>query len=157
MKIKSILLSLSMAILLVACAPKDADIEKEIAAKMTDMPGMQVSVKDGVATISGVCKDASCKESCEKIAKDVKGVKSVVNNCEIASEPVVVAPVEISSDGTLSSSANTVVQSYSGVTATVLDGVITLKGDINRDQLAGLIQSMQELHPKKVENQLTIK
>lgn len=157
MKIKSIVWSLSLAVLLVACAPKDADIEKEIAAKMTNMPGMQVSVNNGVATISGVCKDASCKESCENIAKGVKGVKSVVNNCEIASEPVAVVPVEISSDAALTSSATNLVKSYAGVTASVLDGVITLKGDIKRDELPGLIQSMQELHPKKVENQLTIK
>ncbi|HSD06292.1 BON domain-containing protein [Flavobacterium sp.] len=159
MKIKSIICSLSIAVLVLSCGPKDADIQKEIAAKMGDMPGMQVTVKDGVATISGVCKDAACKESCESIAKGVKGVKSVVNNCEIAApEPVITtAPVEINSDAVLNTEVSKVVETYSGVKATVLDGVVTLKGEIKRDQLPILIQSIQELKPKKVENQLTIK
>lgn len=159
MKIKSILLGMSLAFLLVACGPKDADIQKEIAAKMGDMPGMEVTVKDGIATISGVCKDAACKESCEAIAKGIKGVKSVVNNCEIAApEPVATtAPVVINADSVLNTSINEVVKTYSGVTATVLDGVVTLKGDIKRDQLPALIKSVQELKPKKVENKLTIK
>lgn len=157
MKIKSIFWSLSIALLFAACGPKDADVEKEIAAKMGDMPGMQVSVKDGVATISGVCVDAACKESCENIAKGVKGVKSVVNNCEIAAPMPEPAPVEISSDADLTSSVNQVIATYSGVSAAVTDGVVTLTGEIKRDQLPGLIQSMQELKPKKVENQLTIK
>ncbi|MBK0369303.1 BON domain-containing protein [Flavobacterium agrisoli] len=157
MKMKSIVFGISLAVLLAACGPKDADIEKEIASKMSTMPGMQVSVKDGVATIAGVCKDAACKESCEEIAKSVKGVKSVVNNCEIASFEVVAPPVEISSDEMLNTSVAAVLKSYEGVSASVNDGVITLTGEIKRDNLPGLIQSMQELKPKKVENQLTIK
>jgi hyperosmotically inducible protein len=157
MKIKSILLGMSFAFLLVACGPKDADIQKEIAAKMSTMPGMEVTVKDGIATISGVCKDAACKESCEAIAKGIKGVKSVVNNCEIAAPVPVAAPVVINVDSVLNTSVSEVVKTYSGVTATVLDGVVTLKGDIKRDQLPALIKSVQELKPKKVENKLTIK
>jgi osmotically-inducible protein OsmY len=157
MKIKSILLGMSFAFLLVACGPKDADIQKEIAAKMSTMPGMEVTVKDGIATISGVCKDAACKESCEAIAKGIKGVKSVVNNCEIAAPVPVPAPVVINADSVLNTSVSEVVKTYSGVTATVLDGVVTLKGDIKRDQLPALIKSVQELKPKKVENKLTIK
>lgn len=161
MKIKSIICSLSIAVLMLSCGPKDADIEKEITAKMSEMSGahMSVSVKDGVATISGICKDLACKESCENIAKGVKGVKSVVNNCEIAvAEPVVAAaPVEINTDAVLNTSVSKIVETYSGVTATVLDGVVTLKGEIKKDKLPALIQSVQELKPKKVENQLIIK
>ncbi|WP_264554225.1 BON domain-containing protein [Flavobacterium sp. N2038] len=159
MKIKSILLGMCLALSLVACGPKDADIQKEIAAKMGDMPGMEVTVKDGVATISGICKDAACKESCENIAKGIKGVKSVVNNCEIkAPEPVATAaPVEINADSVLNTSVSEVVKTYSGVTASVKDGVVTLTGDIKKSQLPNLIKSVQELKPKKVENKLTIK
>ncbi|WP_348796978.1 BON domain-containing protein [Flavobacterium adhaerens] len=157
MKIKSIICSLCIALLVLSCGPKDADIQKEILAKMGDMPEMQVSVKDGIATISGICKDEACKASCENIAKEVKGVKSVVNNCKIAAPEPIIAPIEINTDAILTTAVSKVVETYSGVTATVLDGVITLKGEIKRDQLPTLIQSMQELKPKKVENQLTIK
>lgn len=158
MKIKSMLLGMSFAFLLVACGPKDADIQKEITAKLTELPGVSVTVEKGVATISGTCKDDAFKQNAESIVKGVKGVKSVVNNCEIpAPEPVVAAPVEINPDAVLTTSVNEVVKTYSGVTAAVKDGVVTLTGDIKRSQLQNLIKSVQELKPKKVENKLTIK
>ncbi|MCM0667793.1 BON domain-containing protein [Flavobacterium tyrosinilyticum] len=158
MKIKSMLLGMSFAFLLVACGPKDADIQKEITAKLSELPGVSVTVEKGVATISGTCKDDAFKQNAESIVKGIKGVKSVVNNCEIATpEPVVAAPVEINPDAVLTTSVNEVVKTYSGVTATVKDGVITLTGDIKRSQLQNLIKSVQELKPKKVENKLTIK
>lgn len=158
MKIKSMLLGMSFAFLLVACGPKDADIQKEITAKLTELPGVSVTVEKGVATISGTCKDDAFKQNAESIVKGIKGVKSVVNNCEIpAPEPVVAAPVEINPDAVLTTSVNEVVKTYSGVTAAVKDGVVTLTGDIKRSQLPNLIKSVQELKPKKVENKLTIK
>lgn len=158
MKIRSILLGMSFAFLLVACGPKDADIQKEITAKLTELPGVSVTVEKGVATISGTCKDDAFKQNAESIVKGIKGVKSVVNNCEIpAPEPVVAAPVEINPDAVLTTSVNEVVKTYSGVTAAVKDGVVILTGDIKRSQLQNLIKSVQELKPKKVENKLTIK
>jgi len=159
MKVKSILLGLCLAFSLVACGPKDADIQKEIAAKISALPGVDVSVKDGVATISGICKDEALKQNAESIVKGIKGVKSVVNNCEIAApEPVAApAPVEINPDAVLTTSVNEVVKTYNGVTAAVKDGVVTLTGTIKKEQLPNLIKSVQELKPKKVENKLTIK
>jgi hyperosmotically inducible protein len=159
MKIKSILLGMSLALSLVACGPKDADIQKEITAKLSALPGVEVTVKDGVATISGICKDDAFKQNAESIIKGIKGVKSVVNNCEIAAPETVIAPapVEINPDSVLNTSVNEVVKTYNGVSATVKDGVVTLTGNIKRDQLPNLIKSVQELKPKKVENKLTIK
>ncbi|MFH7005632.1 BON domain-containing protein [Flavobacterium bizetiae] len=159
MKIKSILLGMGLAVSLVACGPKDADIQKDINAQISALPGVEVSVVKGVATISGTCNDETVKQNAENIVKGVKGVKTVVNNCEIpAPEPVATpAPVEINADGVLTTSVNEVVKTYSGVTATVKDGVVTLTGDIKRAQLPNLIKSVQELKPKKVENKLTIK
>ena len=161
MKMKSIVLGMCLAISLVACGPKDADIQKEIAAKVTAFPGVEVTVKDGVATISGMCKDDAFKQNVETIIKGIKGVKSVENNCEIAApepEPVAApAPVVINADSVLTTSVNEVVKTYSGVSATVLNGVVTLTGNIKKEQLPNLIKSVQELKPKKVENKLTIK
>lgn len=159
MKIRSILLGMSLALSLVACGPKDADIEKEISTKLSALPGVEVTVKDGVATISGICKDDAFKQNAESIIKGIKGVKSVVNNCEIAAPETVAtpAPVEINPDAVLNTSINEVVKTYNGVSATVKDGVVTLTGTIKRDQLPNLIKSVQELKPKKVENKLTIK
>jgi osmotically-inducible protein OsmY len=161
MRIKSILLGMCFAFALVSCGPKDADIQKDATEKLSALPGVEVTVAKGVATISGTCKDDAVKLSAENIVKEVKGVKTVVNNCEIpapAPEPVsTAAPVEINADSVLTTSVNEVVKTYSGVTATVAGGVVTLTGDIKKDQLPNLIKSVQELKPKKVENKLTIK
>ncbi len=157
MKLKSAVFSLCLGFLLMACAPKDADIQKEIASKMSDMPEMQVSVTNGVATITGYCEDDACKEKCDNIAKGVKGVKSVVNNCVVVPPTPVAAPVEINSDQILVTSVAAATKAYSGVTASVENGVVTLTGDVKRSQLPGLMQAIQELKPKKVENKLTIK
>lgn len=159
MKIKSILLGMSFAVLLVACGPKDADIQKEVNAKISALPGVVVTVDKGVATISGTCSDDTAKQNAESLVKGVKGVKSVVNNCEIPAPEPEVAPaaVEINTDSVLTTSVSEVIKTYNGVSASVKDGVVTLTGNIKRDQLPNLIKSVQELKPKKVENKLTIK
>ena len=67
------------------------------------------------------------------------------------------APVEISSDEKLKSSVNDITKNYGDVKADVKDGVVTLTGSIKQDELQNLIMKVQELKPKKVDNQLTIK
>ena len=46
---------------------------------------------------------------------------------------------------------------FPGVTATQENGEVTLTGTVSRDNLPTLMQSIQGLHPKKVNNNLTIK
>ena len=65
--------------------------------------------------------------------------------------------VEINPDATLRTSVDNVLKAYDGVSADVKDGVVTLRGNIKQDDLQTLIMKVQELKPKKVENQLTIK
>jgi len=158
MKIRSILLGMSFAFSLVACAPKDADIQKEINEKL-NTPSVQVTVHEGVATIVGTCDDDAFKNNIERSVKAVKGVKTVVNNCQIPVTNVETpaAAVIINSDADLDKSVGKVVKAYDGVSATVVGGVVTLSGEIKRSELTSLIQSLQELKPKKVENKLTIK
>ena len=159
MKIKSILLGMGLAVSLVACSPKDADIQKEISEELSDTPSVQVTVHEGVATIVGTCDDDAFKKNIERSVKAVKGVKSVINNCQFP-EPNVepaAAAVIINSDADLDKSVGEVIKAYDGVNATVVGGVVTLSGEIKRSQLQPLIQSVQELKPQKVDNKLTIK
>ncbi|KRD12478.1 transporter [Flavobacterium sp. Root901] len=159
MKIRSILLGTGLAFSLLACAPKDADIEKAIKEKLSDTTEVTVTVHEGVATIVGTCDDEAFKKNIERSVKSVKGVKSVVNNCQIPQPNVepAAAAVIINSDADLDKSVGKVIKSYDGVSATVVGGVVTLSGEIKRDQLQPLIQRIQELKPQKVDNKLTIK
>ncbi len=65
--------------------------------------------------------------------------------------------VEINSDATLKQTVGDIVKNYEGVSADVNDGVVTLRGEINRDRLQPLIQAVNELKPKQVKNELKIK
>ena len=148
-KLKTVFLLFVMSTLFVSCKPSDADIQKAITEKM-NMPEMTTSVTDGVVTLSGECKDEECKASCEKLIKEVKGVKSVINNCTIP------APVIINPDEILTTSVTAALSNYPGVMASVADGVVTLTGEVSKSNLMPLMQSVQELQPKKVVNNLKI-
>lgn len=92
MKLTKLLMAviISASVFFVSCKPKDADIKAKIEAALKADPtisGTMVDVKEGVATISGECKDDACKANCEKIVAAIKGVKSVVNNCTVAPPP----------------------------------------------------------------------
>jgi hypothetical protein len=67
------------------------------------------------------------------------------------------APVEISTDDSLKNGVVDATKDYPGVTATVNNGEITLTGDIERTRLPNLMQSLNSLRPKKINNNLTIK
>jgi len=92
MKLTKVLMAVAVAssLTFVSCGPKDADIKAKIETALKADPMMSsttVDVKDGIATISGECKDDACKANCEKTVAAIKGVKSVVNNCTVAPPP----------------------------------------------------------------------
>ena len=144
---------------LTACNSKtsDADVKTSVdnaIAANSSLSGTYADVKDGVVTLSGQVNDEAAKASAETTAKGVKGVKSVTNNLTVAPPPA--APVEITADDPLKASVDNTIKAYPGVVATVKDGVITLTGQIKRADLQKLMQALNTLKPKKIENQLTI-
>jgi osmotically-inducible protein OsmY len=136
---------------------KDADIKAAIETALKADPmaaGTMVDVKDGIATLSGECKDDMCKAACEKIVAAVKGVKSVVNNCIVAPPP---APVVIAADDPLTQAVKDALTAFPGVTATVKDGIISLAGEIKKADLQKLMMVLQGLKPKKVDPSALVK
>jgi osmotically-inducible protein OsmY len=119
-------------------------------------PGVQVTVTDGVATLSGEVADEATRAAAETAARGVKGVKSVNSNLTVTPPP---APVVINPDTTLQETANSVIAGLSlpTVKAAVQDGVITLTGEIKKSELQRLMMKLNELKPKKIENKLTTK
>lgn len=150
-----------IAFSIASCGVKDADIQTAITEKAATAPelkGISANVKDGVVTLSGEFKDEADKAAAETTVKSIKGVKSVINNGTIAAPPpAAVAPVEISTDAPLQAAVNDAVKDFPGVMAEVKDGVVTLTGDIKRARLMTLMQAINTMKPKKVENKLTIK
>jgi hyperosmotically inducible periplasmic protein len=153
-------LFISLLVIVASCkqGPSDQDIENDLSSKMrTTAPGVIMTVKNGVVTLSGTCPDESCKHTSETAAKETRGVKEVVNNIIISAPPAPESTVEITSTDTLQTSLNSLLSAYKTVKGTVNDGVITLTGEIKRSQLTPLMQSVNELKPKRVVNNLEIK
>lgn len=160
MKLSKILIAvlLSAPVLFFSCKPKDADIQAKINEKFfatPDLAGANATVSDGVATLTGEVKDDAAKGQAEATAKEVKGVKSVVNNLTIT--PAAVPPPNIIPDSALSQGVIDAVKDFPTVSATVNNGEVTLTGSIQRSDLTKLMQSLNSLHPAKINNQLSVK
>jgi osmotically-inducible protein OsmY len=66
----------------------DDTITDQVRLKLTSDPdvkggALQVDVKSGVVTLSGAVELPKQRDKAEKIARKVKGVKSVVNHIEV--------------------------------------------------------------------------
>lgn len=132
---------------------KDTEIQSAIQAKTQSdaaFAGVNYAVAEGVVTLTGQTADETNKSNVENSVKGIDGVKSVVNN-------ITVAPVTITQDNPLQAGAERIAAKYGNVQAETSDGVITLRGQIQRDSLQQLMIEMNELKPKSIENQLVIK
>ena len=89
---------------------------------------------------------SACKSKKTETTTTTKTVDTTTNT----------APVQISSDDSLSTGVRDATKDFPGVNATVDNGEVTLTGSIKRDRLPTLMQSIHALHPKKVNNNLTV-
>lgn len=138
---------------------KDKEIEARIVERTTadaNMKGLTASVKDGVVTLSGQCKDETCKTSCAQSVQSIAGVKQVINNITVP-EVQAPAPVTITADDPLKASVDNAILNYKGVSADVSGGVVTLRGEIKKSELQNLMQALHSLQPKNIVNQLVVK
>jgi osmotically-inducible protein OsmY len=92
--------------------------------------------------------------SCKDKAKENSDTKTETRTDSASATP---GTPEISSDAALEQGVKDATKDYPAVTASVSNGEVTLTGTIERDKLPTLLQSINGLNPKKVNNQLTIK
>lgn len=157
-----------LALSMVACKPSDESIQQEVNTKLTSTaPGVNGQVHNGVVTLSGEVVDESSKTDAANAVQDIKGVKSVDNQITIAAPPPPPAPpttgtdssVLIAPDVALQKSIDSGFQAngLTGITAAVSNGEVTLTGSVQKASLRKIMQVVHESHPKKVNNQLTLK
>lgn len=153
------LVCLSMAIFALACSkgPDDAAITTSVKAKIAaDSPALanavSVTTVEGVVTLTGAVDAEAIKAKVEQDAKSVAGVKSVVNNLTVK------PPIVFSEDTTIKNAvmANLAARKITGVTASVVNGEVTLTGTISRANLQAAMMAANDAKPKKVINQMTI-
>jgi len=145
---------LALSTLLSACTADDSKIQEAAKANATAIdPGVTVAVEKGVVTLSGQVKDQETQDALANSVKDVKGVKSVVNNTTVAA-----SAVDVNSDDLIRAAIeeNFLEAGVRGVDFTVAGGVVTLTGEISRGDLQKAMQAANEAKPKQVINQLKI-
>lgn len=161
MRITKIFLAVSIAAstLFFSCKPKDSDVQAKITEKFAATPevaGASATVADGVATLTGEVSNPNAQSQAETLAKDIKGVKSVVNNLTVTPPPPPAPPV-VNPDTALMQGVTDATKDFPTVKASVNNGEITLTGTIKRADLQKLMQTLNTLKPSKINNQLTIK
>ncbi len=129
---------------------KDEDIQKA-AQEAIAKTGMAttVSVKEGVATLTGECKDDKCKADCEAAIKDVKGIKSVVNSCTVTPPPASIATVL---DAATQKKVTDGLKDIKGVTASFAGDKAVLAGEVTK---ADRMKIMQMLAAAKVKSDVS--
>jgi hyperosmotically inducible protein len=133
---------------------KDAAIQTRISAITQTNPELQnvtASVAKGVVTLVGQCRTEKDRAKAEKVVKDLDDVNRVVNNITVT-ENIVVTPDNELREGVLK-----VAKKFKHVQADVDRGIITLRGEIDRDDLPQLMMDLNALRPGRIENQLVVK
>ncbi len=81
----------------------------------------------------------------------------VVPDTSMVAAPVAPpAPVVIAVDDTLTNSVKDAIKDFPGVSTSISNGEITLTGSIKRAQLPKLMAGLHALHPKKINNNLSV-
>lgn len=148
---------LAMALLLSACGgPDDAQMTAAAAnALKTDASTTEVTVtvKDGVALLSGKVADERSRARAEKLAR-VRGVRDVESRITIAKDQ----PGEGVDDATLKRKLEAALNENNcrGVRVSVKDGTAILSGEIDQLKVGECVMAAR-LISHKVENKLTFK
>ncbi len=161
-KLAILALGLVASMQFTACKSDKSDaeiLESFNKERMEDnrMTNLSATVVNGVLTLTGQCADEDCRKHAEDEVKSIAGVKSVVNNVMINTPGSSIAPVEVTNDAAMQTGLKDAVKDFPGVNATVINGEVTLTGEIQRDRLATLMQSINGLNAKRINNNLTIK
>lgn len=156
MKIKFLtILSLAIALFISACGKSDADLTKAVQDRLTadNVSGVTVSVKDGVATLSGQVADITVKNKAEASAKAVEGVKSVTST--ITTRPLPVA-TPAAADPALTGKITEDLKKAgcSGASASVVGGKVTVTGEVPNAKYAECVQVIMQSGITGIDNQL---
>lgn len=143
----------------ISCKKKisDADLQTQATTIVTSNPNASVEVKDGVAHLSGTFADEQSKNAMIAQLKTVNGIKDVMDMTKI--EAPVAASVATSSavDPAVQQKVKDAVKDFPSVKVEVVNGELTLTGNVSSLQARKIKESVDALKVGKVNFNYTVK
>ena len=142
----------------VSCKKKisDADLQTQATTVVTSNPNASVEVKDGVAHLSGTFADQQSKDAMIAKLKAINGVKDVMDMSTVAAPA---APVETTTavDPAVQKKVQDAVKDFPSVKVEVVNGQLTLTGNVSGLQARKIKESVDALKIGKYNNNLVVK
>lgn len=159
--------SIAMAVLAIAisfgsvsCKKKvsDADLQTQATTVVVSNPNASVEVKDGVAHLSGTFETQEAKDAMIKQLKAINGVKEVMDMATVAPAATATTPVETQSAVApeVQQKVKDAVKDIPGVKVEVVDGELTLTGNISSSDARKVKESVDALKVGKVNYNYTV-
>lgn len=157
MKFKEIILGIVMAIVSgVAISSCKTQMEKDAETKLKiqkALPGVVADVQNNHVILSGEVQSKADEAYIVKFVEQMDGIKSVVNHARVANSSQVAM---YSMDNQLITTSAEILKSFPGVNASIKNGVICLEGSINKADWSKLAPRLALLHPKQLQNKLSM-
>ncbi len=150
-------LALTVSFGSIACKKKvsDADLQTQATTVVTANPNASVEVKDGTAHLSGTFADQASKDNMIASLKAIPGVKDVMDMSTIAA-PVVVDTAS-AVDPMVQQKVQDAVKDFPSVKVEVVNGELTLTGNVSPEQARQIKMSVDAVKAGKVNYNYTVK
>ncbi|NML72334.1 BON domain-containing protein [Chryseobacterium sp. RP-3-3] len=152
-------LALAISFGAVSCKKKisDADLQTQATTIVTSNPNASVEVKEGVAHLSGTFADQQSKDAMITKLKAISGVKEVMDMSTVA--VATPAPVETTTavDPAVQKKVQDAVKDFPSVKVEVVNGQLTLTGNVSGLQARKIKESVDALKIGKYNNNLVVK
>lgn len=150
-------LALAVSFGATSCKKKvsDADLQAKVTTVVSSNPNASVEVKEGVAHLSGTFASQAEKDAMIAQLKATEGIKDVMDMSTVAAP----APVETASavDPAIQQKVTDAVKDFPSVKVEVVNGELTLTGNVSPEQARKIKQSVDALKVGKVNYKYTVK
>lgn len=153
-------LALAVSFGAISCKKKvsDAELQTQATTIVTASPTATVEVKEGVAHLGGTFATQAEKDAAIKSLKEIKGVKDVhdMATVEVAPPPPPVATTS-AVDPMVQQKVQDAVKDFPSVKVEVVNGELTLTGNVSSVQARKIKESVDALKVGKYNNNLVVK
>ena len=154
-------LALTISLGSVSCKKKvtDAELQSQATTVVTSNPNASVEVKDGTAHLSGTFEDQASKDNMIASLKAIPGVKDVMDMSTVAATPPPPPAVDTVSavDPMVKQKVDDALKDFPSVKAEVVNGELTLTGNVSPAQARKIKESVDALQAGKVNYNYTVK